>query len=106
MYVMIRVEQVGTVVGKNQGVKDNITMFPWAMFFFFFFYFFFRKKRLGGLSSLGAVLCCAVLCDDDRPVWTSGVVCSSVGLLIDSMILSHPLSYIYSSSTNMFVLFE
>ena len=78
MYVMIRVGQVGTVVGTHQGVNDNITMFPWSMFLFFIFYFFFRKKRLGGLSSLGAVLCCAVLCDDDRPVWTSGL--SSVGL--------------------------
>ena len=62
MYVMIRVGQVGTVVGTHQGVNDNITMSPWSMFLFFYFLFFFRKKRLGGLSSLGAVLCCAVLC--------------------------------------------
>ena len=83
MYVMIRVGQVGTVVGTHQGVNDNITMFPWSMFLFFFFYFFSERNGWGVCPLLVlccAVLCCAVLCDDDRPVWTSGVVCSSVGV--------------------------
>ena len=122
MYVMIRVGQVGTVVGTHQGVNDNITMFPWSMFLFFYFLFF-QKETVGGsvLSWCCAVLCCAVLCCAMMTDLSGRLDCRLsvcrlsdcrlfVGrggvLLIDSMISSHPLSYIYSSSTNMFVLFE